>query len=66
MNRERHCIEKLPADYVVLSLGVRPVNTLEKQLAGASFPVISVGDAHRSGGTIADAVHSAFDACCQI
>ena len=66
MNRERHRIEKLPADHVVLSLGVRPVNALEKQLSGAPFRVISVGDAHRSGGTIADAVHSAYDACCQI
>ena len=62
-NRKERRIEKIPADFVVLSLGIRPENVLEKQLADAPFKVISVGDARKGGGTIADAVHSAYDAC---
>ena len=59
-------IEKIPADFVVLSMGVRSVNALEKELEAEDFKVISAGDAHRSGGTIADAVHSAYDACMEL
>lgn len=59
-------IEKIPADFVVLSMGVRPVNALEKELEGVDFKVVSVGDAHKSGGTIADAVNSAYDTCVEL
>ena len=51
----------IPADSVVLSLGVRPENGLKKTLEGA-FPVYTVGDAAESG-TIAHAVHSAYEIC---
>ena len=51
----------LPADNVVLSLGVRPVNGLAAELEAKGIKVITVGDAKKSG-TIADATHSAFDA----
>jgi len=50
----------LMADNVVLSLGVRPVNGLVKELEGKGIRVVPVGDAQKSG-TIADATHSAFD-----
>ncbi len=51
----------IPADSVVLSLGVRPENSLKQMLEG-EFPVYTVGDADASG-TIAHAVHSAYDTC---
>jgi len=52
----------LSADYVVLSLGVRPVNELAKELEKLGVKnVVKVGDAEKSG-TIADACHSAYDA----
>ena len=54
---------RIPADYVVLSMGVRPVNKLVKELETAGCRVVAVGDARRSGGTIADAVKSAYDTC---
>jgi pyruvate/2-oxoglutarate dehydrogenase complex dihydrolipoamide dehydrogenase (E3) component len=54
-------IVHIPADSVVLSLGVRPENGLKKTLEGA-FPVYTVGDAAESG-TIAHAVHSAYEIC---
>ena len=53
----------IPADYVVLSLGVRPVNALTKELESAPFKVVSAGDCAKAGGTIADAVASAYEAC---
>ena len=52
----------LPADSVVLSLGVRPERALAEELR-AVFPRVSpVGDAVKSG-TIADAVKSAYEVC---
>ena len=51
----------IPADALVLSLGVRPAGNLARQLDMLSVRRIwRVGDAVRSG-TIADACHSAFD-----
>lgn len=51
----------IEADNVVLSLGVRPVNDLVKELEACGVRnVVAVGDASKSG-TIADACHNAFD-----
>ena len=55
----------IPADSVVLSLGVRPQNSLAKELAEQLPRVYPIGDAVGSG-TIADAVHSAYDTCMAI
>lgn len=55
----------LPADHVVLSMGVRPVDDLRRALAGKLERVYTVGDANASG-TIADAVHSAYEAAVNI
>jgi len=49
----------LPAEDVVLSMGVRPDQQLKSKLEG-KVPVYLVGDAVKSG-TIANAVHSAYD-----
>ena len=52
---------KIPADYLVLSLGVRPAGSLARELDRLSVTRIwRVGDAVQSG-TIADACHSAYD-----
>ncbi len=52
---------RIPADYLVLSLGVRPAGNLARELDKLSVRRIwRVGDAVKSG-TIADACHSAFD-----
>ena len=52
---------KLDAEYLVLSLGVRPAGDLARQLDLLSVRRIwRVGDAAKSG-TIADACHSAYD-----
>ncbi|MDR3344737.1 MAG: FAD-dependent oxidoreductase [Oscillospiraceae bacterium] len=51
----------LPADAVVLSLGVRSQNALAAELAGLGVPVIPIGDAEQTGN-IGTAVHSAFNA----
>ena len=48
-------------DNVVLSLGVRPVNGLAKELEGVCDNLIVVGDAKKIG-RIADATGAAFDA----
>ena len=51
----------IPADYLVLSLGVHPAGTLARDLDKLSVMRIwRVGDAVKSG-TIADACHSAYD-----
>ena len=55
----------IPADAVVLSLGVRPVNGLLGELKELGVNAVAVGDASASG-TIADACHSAFDAAMNI
>lgn len=56
----------IPADNVVLSLGVRPVNGLVKELEELGMKnVYAVGDAVKSG-TIADANHSAYDTVMKI
>ena len=52
---------KLPADYLVLALGVRPAGRLFDELKELHVErVYAVGDAKKSG-TIADACHSAYD-----
>ena len=52
---------KLPADYLVLALGVRPAGRLGDELKALGVErVYAVGDANKSG-TIADACHSAYD-----
>ena len=52
---------RIPADALVLSLGVRPAGQLARELDKLGVMRIwSVGDAVKSG-TIADACHSAFD-----
>lgn len=57
---------EIPADYVVLSLGVRPVNALASELEKMGVKnVFRVGDA-LSGGTIADACHSAYETAMKI
>lgn len=53
-------LSEIPADNVVLSLGVRPANNLYAPLKEQLENVYIVGDAF-SGGTIADAVHNAWD-----
>ena len=58
-------IVHIPADTVVLSLGVRPEHRLADELKAALPRVYPVGDAVRSG-TIADAVKSAWEVCSQI
>jgi 2,4-dienoyl-CoA reductase-like NADH-dependent reductase (Old Yellow Enzyme family)/thioredoxin reductase len=56
---------RFPADSVVLSMGVRPVNNLYIQLKALLPNVVCAGDAVKSG-RIADAVHSGFDAAMSI
>ncbi len=60
-NTKRKKMKRLPADYVVLAMGVRPVNELYDQLNMLGVKnLYCVGDA-KKGGTIANACHSAFD-----
>lgn len=49
----------IPVDYVVLAMGVRPVNLLEKELKEKGINAVAVGDAAK-GGTIGNATQSAF------
>ena len=52
---------RIPADYLVLSLGVRPAGNLARELDLLSVQrIYCVGDAVKRG-TIADACHSAYD-----
>lgn len=53
-------LTEIKADNVVLSLGVCPENTLYNELKDRMANVYAVGDAAH-GGTIANAVHSAWD-----
>ena len=53
--------KKIPVDYVVLSMGVRPENALLKELEERGIKAVAVGDADR-GGTIGNATQSAFKA----
>ncbi len=50
----------LPVDAVVLAMGVRPNNALEKALTEKGIKTVAVGDASK-GGTIGHAVHDAFE-----
>ena len=52
--------ERIPAEALVLSLGVRPAGRLSQELEGKLERLCVVGDAV-SSGTIANAVHSAYD-----
>ena len=65
IDKKTHALVRIPADSVVLSLGVRPVHPLLGELEGKVNNLICVGDAV-SSGTIADAVHSAYDACMKL
>ncbi len=57
---------KIPADYVVLAMGVRPNKGLAEELYGCGIhDICCVGDAEKSG-TIAHACHSAYDAVMKI
>ncbi|MBQ9227908.1 MAG: FAD-dependent oxidoreductase [Eubacterium sp.] len=51
--------QTVDADYVVLSMGVRPNNALREALEAAGIKTVTVGDADR-GGTIGNATQSAF------
>lgn len=64
-NVKTDCITSLPADAVVLSLGVRPAKPYGENLNGLAKRVITVGDACRSG-RIVDATHTGYDAACQL
>ena len=50
----------IPADAVVLAMGVRPNNGLVKALEEKGIRAIAVGDADK-GGTIGHAVHDAYE-----
>lgn len=52
--------QNLPAEAVVLSMGVRPIPALEEDLKAKGLNVVRIGDAVKSG-TIANAVHSAYN-----
>ena len=59
-------IRRIPADYLVLSLGVCPSGSLARELDLQSVRrIYRVGDAVKSG-TIADACHSAYDTAMMI
>ena len=58
-------LSKIEAEEVVLSMGVRPVNELYNRLKDMGVNVYKVGDAV-SSGTIAHAVHSAYDTAAEI
>ncbi len=53
--------QKIDADYVVLSMGVKPNNCLLEELEAKGIKAVAVGDASR-GGTIGNATQSAFHA----
>ncbi|MBQ7597792.1 MAG: FAD-dependent oxidoreductase [Clostridia bacterium] len=55
----------LPTDAVVLAMGVRPNNALEKALKDKGIKTVTVGDASK-GGTIGHAVHDAFQKAMKI
>ena len=57
--------ELIPVDFVVLAMGVRPVNELEKALKDKEINAVAVGDAAK-GGTIGNATQSAFKAALKI
>ncbi len=50
------------ADYVVLSLGVRPENKLYDDINGKLKNVYLIGDAEKTG-RIADATSQAYELC---
>jgi len=58
-------IVHIPADYVVLSLGVAGNKKLASELKELQQNVYVIGDAVKSG-TIANAVHSAYNTCMTI
>ena len=63
LDRKEGKVRVIPADAVVLSLGVRGDGKLANELSGEFERVFTIGDAV-SSGTIADAVKSAR-ACCE-
>ena len=58
-------VQALDADSVVLSLGVRPVNGLAKELDGKVKNLVCAGDSIKSG-TIANAVRSGYFAALEV
>lgn len=52
--------EVVPADTVVLSIGMRAIPTFEKELEGSGIETYSVGDATRAGN-VYTCIHSAYD-----
>lgn len=52
---------ELPCDAVVMSLGVRAVNSLKDELADLNNVVV-VGEADKAGQRVPQAVHPAFEA----
>lgn len=52
-------LSAVDADYVVLAMGVRPLNNLEDDLRLSGIRVVTVGDAHH-GGTIGNATKDAY------
>ena len=55
----------LRVDDVVLSVGLRPNNSLAEELKELGVPVIALGDAQKTG-RIANAVHSAYGAAAEL
>lgn len=55
-------IQVVKTDCVVLSLGVRPENSISEKLNGICPRTFVIGDAHKTG-RIADATQQAYDLC---
>lgn len=55
----------LPADTVVLALGVRALNSLQRDLSGKISEVYAVGDCATPGKMI-DAIHAAYDVAMEV
>ena len=58
-------VKELPADDVVLSIGLRPNDALAEGLKALGVPVIAMGDAQKIG-RIAGAVHGAYEAAMKV
>jgi 2,4-dienoyl-CoA reductase-like NADH-dependent reductase (Old Yellow Enzyme family)/thioredoxin reductase len=56
----------LPCDTVVLSLGVRPDNSLEEALKQSSREVYIIGDCSGQGGTLYKAVTAAYETAARL
>lgn len=63
--RDKQGSRNLAAEAVILAMGVRPQNSLVKELTDAGIKAVAVGDADKSG-TIAHAVHDAYEKALKI